>query len=141
MKLIINIVIIVLLCSCSLGADKKADSDEKEPFFGKNQIGNRLIGDWGIYVHIVNGVGSNCNVCPRIEFNESNRASLTLPSGDREEYKWSESVNNLNMEFVGDETLERYLPASEYELTFVQQEKFIELTLSLNENEQYILRK
>ena len=68
-------------------------------------------------------------------------ATLTLPSGDKEVYEWSRSANKLKIIFAGDNKAESYLIDSQYEMKFDQQEKFIELVLSLPENEQYILRK
>lgn len=141
MKTILKFVLIILVSPCGLSSNKPSESNEEVQPSGKNQIDERLIGEWGIYVHNVNGVGMNCNVCPRIVFDDSNMATLILPSGDKEKYKWSESDNKLKIEFAGNDITESYLIDSEYKMKFDQQKEFIELTLSLTENEQYILRK
>ena len=141
MKPTLLFVLIVLLGSCELTSNKTTEPNEEAKHSEKNQIDERLIGEWGIYAHIVNEAGWNCNVCPRIVFDGSNMATLTLPSGDKEVYEWSRSANKLKIIFAGDNKAESYLIDSQYEMKFDQQEKFIELVLSLPENEQYILRK
>jgi hypothetical protein len=102
---------------------------------------NKLIGDWGIYVQIMNGLEMNCNVCPRIVFNDDNSATLTLASGENENYKWNSEKGILKIEFIGENMSEHYLKNSEYKMNFDQRKEYLELTLSLTEKEQYILRK
>ena len=141
MKLIIYIAMIILLSSCGLDTNRQTEQNKKKNTSYKNQNTKRLLGDWGIYVHIANGVAINCNVCPRIIFNNTDTAILTLPSGDKETYKWSEINNTLKTEFVGDKMSEPYLADSEYKIKFNQKEKSVDLTLSLSVTEQYILSK
>ena len=145
MKLILIFITIITLSSCGTDKNKQSDLNEKEALNKSNsettKLENRLIGDWGIYVHILNGVGMNCNVCPRIVFNDSDSATLTLASGEKETYKWSSEKGILKIEFIGNNKSEPYLTNSKYKMNFDQQEEYTELTLSLTENEQYILRK
>ncbi|WP_055437665.1 hypothetical protein [Lacinutrix algicola] len=145
MKLTLIFLTIITLSSCKTEKTKQFDANEKktENEFNSEteKLENRLIGDWGIYVQVVNGLGINCNVCPRIVFNDSNFATLTLPSGENESYKWNSEKGILKIEFIGDNMSEHYLKNSEYKMNFEHQKEYLELTLSLSENEQYILRK
>ena len=145
MKLTLIFLTIITLSSCKTEKTKQFDANERktENEFNSEtgKLENRLIGDWGIYVQVVNGLGINCNVCPRIAFNDSYIATLTLASGENESYKWNSEKGILKIEFIGDNMSEHYLKNSEYTMNFEHQKEYLELTLSLSENEQYILRK
>ena len=134
-----------ILCSYGSDSEKQIESHVKEAEIETipktTKTADRLIGDWGIYVHIVDGVSLSCNACPSIVFTDSSIAILTLPSGDHESYTWNSSIAELNIEFAGSNNLEHYLANSKYEMSFEQTEKFTELTLSSSQTEQYILRK
>ncbi|PCJ63603.1 MAG: hypothetical protein COA58_15815 [Bacteroidetes bacterium] len=144
MKNILHLIIILTLISCGFDNKEPKDSTKYEiknkDLTATKNVDAKIIGEWGIYTHIINGMGTNCNVCPRIEFTASESAILTLPSGDSESYKWSSSGNILKLELI-DETSDYYLPNSEYKMEFNEKEKYIELTLSLSETRQFILRK
>ena len=100
-----------------------------------------IIGEWGIYHHIINGIIASCNVCPRIRFNDSQTAVLTLPSGEKEKYTWSILEKSLKLGFVQDDDLKHYLPSSTYEMEFIKQDGYDELFLFLNKEEKFVLRK
>lgn len=49
----------------------------------------KILGEWGIYVTIKDGMEARCNICPRIVFQKSGSAKLIKSSKLVEKYKWT----------------------------------------------------
>ncbi|WP_299161150.1 hypothetical protein [uncultured Tenacibaculum sp.] len=126
MRKILTLLMLTVLISCKTEIKKK---DFK------------LIGEWGIYIFYRNDITVSCNACPKILFKDSNVAELILPSGKTEHYKWNSSGRLLKLKFQGNENINTYFSNSEYGLEFNKKDNFTELTLLLNEKEQFLLRK
>ena len=135
----------VFFVSC--GMDKNEQTvlnDNQSPQksnYSKEQIDKKLLGDWGIFAHIVDGVAIQCLGCPRIEFNDSGLAILTFSSSNKEKYKWRTFKDTLSIEFIGENKKDQYFPDSKYKMKFEKEEDSMVLVLSLPENQEYILRK
>lgn len=131
----------IVLISCN--------SFEKNPYNLNNHILNDsqenidscLVGDWGIYEHIISGELIIYNVCPRIKFNEDKTAIVTLPSGDKELYSWSTTNEILRLSYPLLNIADHYFESSEYKMEFEKKKNFIQLTIILKDNEKFILRK
>jgi hypothetical protein len=147
MKLSFAILTFLILCSCEnstkINTVKNIDGENilNTQNDDTNKIRKELIGEWGIYVLISDGIELNCNVCPRIKFEEQNNATITLPSGDIENYTWSLTTENLTLQTIDTESSENFLQNAIYKLNLIEEKEFTELILSLNKTEQVILRK
>ena len=128
MKHLIIVLATLFLCSCNL--DNKSD-DKKE--FANDTIQeveiDSLIGEWGIYATISDGVEANCNECPKITFNSDQTAMFVIPSGAKVKLKWTVNNKKLTLTTVDKSNVERIFPDSPYEITFTKEKGFIELEL------------
>jgi hypothetical protein len=88
-----------------------------------------LIGEWGIYSTIREGVETNCNVCPIIKFDTNHMATVLLPSGDREKIQWRVKDNQLILTALGRTDIGRIFSDSLFEMTFTEKKEFTELEL------------
>lgn len=126
MRKILILLVLTTLISCITETENKT---------------TKLNGEWGIYVIYINDLAALCNTCPKISFNDSNIAELTLPSGEIEYYQWSSFNKLLKLKFLGNENMNPYLSNSEYDFQLKEKENFTELILMQNDKKQFVLRK
>jgi hypothetical protein len=95
-------------------------------------LSNDILGEWGIYVTIYNGVSANCNVCPRIKFKSDNTARIELPNGEFENYNWQIEENNIVIK-PERKNSDNYLSDNTYKMEFKQGKEFTELGLKMED--------
>ncbi|MCX6219476.1 MAG: hypothetical protein NTZ69_00620 [Bacteroidia bacterium] len=130
MKHLIIVLTILLLYSCNLD-----NQSGKKKGLGKNTIQNPnlLIGEWGVYETISEGVEAKCNICPKISFKNDQTATVIFPSGETENLKWTASGNRLILTIIGSRNIAEIFPDSQYEMTFTQEKVCIKLELKQTE--------
>ena len=106
------------------------------------QIENKIIGEWGIYETNNNGLTANCNVCPKIIFNNDKTAILTLSNHKTEEMNWTINGDILNIKSINNTTSNKKFQYENYKMYYVIKEKYTELKLEqLNKESFLILRQ
>jgi hypothetical protein len=139
MKHLIIVLTILLLCSCNLD---NQSGKKKESVKNTIQKPNLLIGEWGVYETISEGVAAKCNVCPKITFNNDQTATVIFPSGDTGNLKWTTSGNRLILTIIDSRNIAEIFPDSQYEMTFTQEKDWIKLEMKQTEkNYSEILRR
>jgi hypothetical protein len=140
-------VLIVIFNSCnhSTKEGKKPDFSATSLIIKKkltSAANNKLTGRWGIYETVSNGIETNCNVCPTIEF-FSNQAPIVLkPNGQKE--TWHLKIVNNMLLLTSKEKLNvnRLFADTLYEITVTHKKEYMELVLQQKEKSySYILRQ
>lgn len=103
--------------------------DDKDENAANDADHSSLIGEWGIYMSVQNGVQVQCNACPTIIFNSDQTATLITPTKLEGKLKWTVTDEKLTLIPVDKEIVEKIFPDSLYEMTFTKKEDFIELEL------------
>ena len=132
MKHLVIVLTTLFLYSCNLD-NKSVDKKEFTIDTIQKIKTDSLIGEWGIYATISDGVEVNCNVCPKITFNSDQTAMLIIPSGDKGKLKWTANNKKLTLTTVHKSNVERIFPDSLYEMTLTKEKGVIELELKQSE--------
>lgn len=100
-----------------------------------------ILGTWRIGSTSYEGSTTMCNVCPQIEFKANQKAILTKPSKDTEEYSWSISGETLKLENQLKVSEKPYFTQTEYSFKFEKEPMYLRLELTNERGTTYSLGK
>jgi hypothetical protein len=105
------------------------------------QTNENIIGKWGIYVRINEGLEMRCNVCPDIVFNKDLTGEIIKASSEEEQLQWKTVGKKITLRNISSNP-PNTIKDGQYNIAFKQEKEYKELKLTdLETGYSYILRK